>query len=514
MTIVIADDNALIRSWLKIILQQLEGNALHILEAVDGDDALSLCMEHAVDLLITDIKMPGMDGITLIKTLLAERPNMCAAVLSSYGDFDYVRVALKCGALDYILKAEMQQEDISALMEKVRESLALSNQQESHWVQYHEDIQKAQAAYHAYLRSHNAAPLLNLCMGSGASSGCITILVIRDHSASVQVSSICCNILKIEALTGIAFPLDSETFLMIYSMENSPMPQKEQHLRLLSSLDQALTTSQLGRLCYNVNITFQRNEDFSQKLHLSQQLIDYQIYYNVSSLPPNNSDGYENINRTLLENIQTMLNIQNYHRACTLMQTCIRDYHKLHTSPHHIRHTTTAAIQMMRSALTLHEHQTETYQQLDQLIQSVIAAPTAILFQNRIDEFCKFYLQCSNQIQKISSPPIIRAMEYCHEAYAHKLTLQDVATYVRLNKSYFSQIFHKEVGMPFSEYLELVRIQHARQYLRSNSYSIAEIAELVGFSNQNYFTKVFKKSTGLTPSQYRASLSGKNPDEI
>ena len=514
MTILIADDNALIRSWLKIILQQLEGKELQVLEANDGEEALALCLKHPVDLLITDIKMPGMDGISLIKTLLPQRPDVCCAVLSSYGDFEYVRVALKHGALDYILKAEMQQEDISSLLEKVRETKALSNSKESHLTQYQEAIQKAQAAYDTFIREQDASAsaLLNLCLPAGASKGSLTVLVIRDHTASVNVASICCSTLKMEGHSGLAFPLDSETFLMVYSLDDAVPQQKEQHLRLLAALDQNLTAAQLGRLQHNVNVTFQRNEDFSQKLHLARRLVEHQIYYNVSELPEEEPAAYRTMERTLLENLQTMLNIPNYNRVCTLLQNYVSDHHSIHARPHRIRRTVTAAMQMMLAALNIDSRQSEPYLRLDRLIQETNSAQTAKQLHSRVELFCNFYVQCASESHHVSSPAIIRAMAYCNEHYAGKLTLNELADLVRLNKSYFSQLFHKEVGMPFSDYVESVRICHAQQYLRKSNYSMAEIAELVGFANQNYFTKVFKKVTGFTPSQYRISLLERKPD--
>ena len=74
MTILIADDNALIRNWMKIMLRQAEGDQTTLLEAVDGDEAYALCMREPIDLLITDIRMPGRDGIELIKALRTGLP--------------------------------------------------------------------------------------------------------------------------------------------------------------------------------------------------------------------------------------------------------------------------------------------------------------------------------------------------------------------------------------------------------------------------------------------------------
>ena len=104
------------------------------------------------------------------------------------------------------------------------------------------------------------------------------------------------------------------------------------------------------------------------------------------------------------------------------------------------------------------------------------------------------------------SPAVEQAIAFCNEHYPEKITLERLAGMAGLNKSYFSQLFHKETGMPFGDYLESIRIQNAQRLLRNLNLSMSDIAEMVGFANQNYFTKVFKKQTGLVPSQYRRTL--------
>lgn len=509
MTILVADDNALVRSWLKIILQQLEGDRSRILEADDGGEALRICLEEPVDLLITDIKMPGQDGISLIKDLRVRRPGLCAAVLSGYDDFEYVRVALQCGALDYILKAEMKQEDISSLMQKVREKRSLSHGAEYYLNQYQDIIRQAKGAYEDYLRQGPDAsqePFLDVCLPAGTAKGCITMLVLGEHPAGTgerQAASICCGTLKSMGFAGVAFSMDADTYLMIYALDDEAALQ-ERHMRLLSALDQNLTAARMGRLAQNVNLVFSRSDDLLQKLHYAQELIDYQVYYETSALPPAREPGHQE-ERALLEALQAAVNLQHYDRACELVQDYVSARHGDHVFPSRIRRAVTAAMQVMLSALPFDGGQPESYQRLDRQVLSTGRAQTAAQLNRRLNRFCSFYIGYGNQNYRAASPAVNQAVAYCNEHYARKVTLDELAAHVRLNKTYFSQLFHKEMGVSFGDYLESVRIKRAQQLLRENRASIAEISEQVGFSNQNYFTKVFKRATGTTPSQYRAA---------
>jgi len=125
MNILIVDDDLLIRNWLKILLQQIQNMETSIYEASNGQEALETCRNNSIELVITDIKMPVLNGLDLIGSLKKEFPTIRFCVLSSYDDFDYVKNALKAGALDYILKAEMQLDDLSQILVKVQNSIRM-----------------------------------------------------------------------------------------------------------------------------------------------------------------------------------------------------------------------------------------------------------------------------------------------------------------------------------------------------------------------------------------------------
>ena len=99
---------------------------------------------------------------------------------------------------------------------------------------------------------------------------------------------------------------------------------------------------------------------------------------------------------------------------------------------------------------------------------------------------------------------IIRgATEYIATHFSEEITLSDVADYIHLNPSYLSTVFKQVTGRSFKDHLNHVRIQEAQRLLSHTSYSILEISLACGFSDQSYFTKVFRKYTGLTPKQFR-----------
>ena len=90
-----------------------------------------------------------------------------------------------------------------------------------------------------------------------------------------------------------------------------------------------------------------------------------------------------------------------------------------------------------------------------------------------------------------------------------KITLEEVAGKVYLNPSYFSKIFKDEIGCPFVNYVSKVRVEKSKALLQDPSIPLTDVSNLVGFEDQSYYTRVFKKMTGMTPGRFRKSL-GKN----
>ena len=107
------------------------------------------------------------------------------------------------------------------------------------------------------------------------------------------------------------------------------------------------------------------------------------------------------------------------------------------------------------------------------------------------------------------SDVVFKAMEYIRAHYDHKLTLDDIAQHVYLSRSYLSSLFREETGQTLFSYLNQVRVEKSKLFLMDASVSLAEAAALCGFEDQSYFTKVFRKITGMSPKQYRDRLNVK-----
>ncbi|MCG8501186.1 MAG: AraC family transcriptional regulator, partial [Firmicutes bacterium] len=100
---------------------------------------------------------------------------------------------------------------------------------------------------------------------------------------------------------------------------------------------------------------------------------------------------------------------------------------------------------------------------------------------------------------------IIKIKKYILENFNKDISLQDAANYVNLSPGYFSRFFSGEMGETFTDYIIKLRIEHAKELIKASNFKIYEIAEMVGYENQHYFSRIFKKVTGLTPQQYKSN---------
>ncbi len=102
-----------------------------------------------------------------------------------------------------------------------------------------------------------------------------------------------------------------------------------------------------------------------------------------------------------------------------------------------------------------------------------------------------------------ASPLIARSLRYIKSNFTRKIKLTDISSELHINPSYFSALFSQEMGRPFTDYILELRISKAKDLLRNTNMDIVDISGASGFENQSYFTKIFRKRTGLTPRQYR-----------
>lgn len=506
--VLIVDDDALIRRWLSMLLSQMDEENLEILEADNGEEALRLCRAQAITLVLTDIKMPVMDGLTLIKTLKDEQPHVRTAVLSSFDDFEYVQVALRYGALDYVLKVQMQLEDIQRLMQKLRENLSFEAGMKSNARSYQVKLRQDHGNYLTFLHQDGMtdADFLSKIHPQFQVDG-LSLTMMRIKASGVETPFELCSAIYSavlsESIPCSVFPVDNNLYLMLTFPPEPFLDAQEESLRLLASVNRNLQKFANTSILQNIKVDCAKGDDLREQLSLLKELIDYQVYYAVSSVARDAVHPSAS-STAMLENMRPAFESQNAEKSVELLMQFIDRCHELMVLPSRIKSAVSTLSYMMLASLLLEEQREDEHiKRLTGHIRQVENADEKKLLRQRALDFCNAFLEISRLRPRLLSSTVSDAMQYIEENSASRLTLDEVAEHVSLNSSYLSSLFSKEVGMSFVNFVEMVRIRKAKRLLLAGHQSMQEIAEAVGYANQNYFSKVFRKRTGMSPSQFQ-----------
>ncbi len=132
------------------------------------------------------------------------------------------------------------------------------------------------------------------------------------------------------------------------------------------------------------------------------------------------------------------------------------------------------------------------------------------------DTMCIDFCQKMNTLKnsQLLSKPIVLCIDYIYNHIHYRITIKELAEYLSLSPSYLSKLFHKEMGIPVSQYILDLKIEKAKNLLQYSSYNIVEIASYLSFSSQSHFIQVFQKKTGLTPHKFKTRYFRSNWDLI
>lgn len=144
-------------------------------------------------------------------------------------------------------------------------------------------------------------------------------------------------------------------------------------------------------------------------------------------------------------------------------------------------------------------------------------SPTVIPYLVRLIRFIqdRSLTKCySHNAKEVSCLHVQRALDYIHDHYSEQITLHDMAKLLGLNKSYLSNLFRIETGLTFCQWLNQIRIERSKEYLKYTDQTIAAIAAAVGYTSQSYYTSLFSRHVGVTPNTYRQRWLGCNVESV
>lgn len=515
MKILIADDDVLIRKWLGLLIQQDSKNDLELYQVENGEEALSVIRETAVDLLITDIKMPIVDGVELIHKAKELNPKIRIVVLSAYDDYNYVRTTLKSGVLDYLLKAEMDLEDIHAILHTVEQDMFLeSTMEQNNKERMLEDCLPHAELFRNFWEDESIDPSEFLRQtGVGLRSEHLFLsMVCIDGKGKIMLSHsriivVISNILKGKNIRNVVLPYYNDCFIILYNSQEIVFEkQKEENGLLMTYIDVALKRYVECKIQFSINVRLNCAEELRGKIIEEEQMMLKKQYYRDQNVKVvHNKEKEEAFAKKYRDQIKYALDGRQPLQAGELLERFIKKSHEDYLSPEIIMTGCTGILYDFLNYtkdISSKERGTGTEDFMVHLMKIQNADELEIYMKEKKEQLFEITRSSPRKYSKAIEKSILYIEEYCTE----KISLEQVAGEVFLNKNYFSELFKKEVGMNYNDYLNEARIQKACGYIASGEYSFSEVAQMAGFSDQNYFAKIFKKVVGETPMMYKRKL--------
>ncbi|PYG89758.1 two-component system response regulator YesN [Ruminiclostridium sufflavum DSM 19573] len=534
--VLIIDDESIMRKGIKNIINWKHLDCEVCADACDGIEGLELIKQHRPDIIITDIRMPGLDGISMIKQVKIVVPNAKIIILTGFRDFDYVHEAIKCGAFDFLLKPTKIEELTNVLSKAVKEF----NEQKLK----HLEVDKFKRLYEQSIPVLREKLLYDIIYGINTNEDEIEekmklfdlkinnfVLVIMENDfeekpEGSQYDKHLCQFGIVNSFEEIF----AEKYEVISIMLNTSrvgfiiqQPNK-------SPIDIAEVSEKCGYLQEVINngfgftVTIAVSSNGTSAMELTDKLreclgsLEYKSYIGNNSIIQYSDlnsffryDDYsalEKYQKQLLESIKSgnnelvkviTQNISKYVNTNNINLSYLKNYY----------YSTLSSINNIRiSVLAIDaDKKHEEGRDIASLLKLIDKCDSVDELNSLLEEVSMRISSRVNSFNNKSLKLILRkAIDYIHEHYNEQVTLNEVAENIYVSTFYISRMFKKELGISFVDYLNDVRIEKAKELLKDVKYKTYEVAEMVGIPDPHYFSKIFKKYSGMTPSEYKETL--------
>lgn len=533
LSLVIVDDERSIIDLIKNLIDPKQTDAQVVGEAENGVDAYNVILQVKPDVVITDIRMPGMTGIELIEKINQVCPGITFVVISGYRDFEYAQNALKFGAIDYLLKP-IKQKDLNNLLEQLE-------QKKSRAVDHEVKVKSMQEQLEVSTCLLRRNLLWDLIVGNPDQVSKALATIKSKEVFHFEPGLFCMAVVKIDSspdVDAVNFPaasvetvaetvsrrlrpdcFDTEYVInktAVYLLLNylpgrhMPLAQKEHTLRdliqdnsykypflqlTISLGTEESEAAQIPRSCrtawealrHRVDLGCGRIFNFNT-LNVSGDESPILSEPGIKRL----RKSIESLNRKeCLDTVHQL--VDEYLRvcagsACGLYHYCEDLLHRMDD----------IAFEFTQEHAIDPERMTEGIENA-----TTVAGIEQVCISEASGILNALIAEKGNQLNR----PVQMIKSYVQENYAQPISLEEVAALVHFSPVYVSSVFKKVTGSNFSNYLTEVRIEQAKNLLRTSFTGIAEIARQVGYNDARHFSKLFIKTVGIKPIEYRKFFS-------
>lgn len=508
-------------------------------EASDGELAFPMIQKLKPDIVITDIRMPFMDGLDLSRLIKKELPWIEIIILSGYEEFEYAKEGIKLGIAEYLLKPISSEEllkEVDALAEKIKEKQQEQMIREKYMKEMEENFQKEKKdLFHALVTGFkSAAELLEMAdqLNIDLSAMWYGIVLIKtqsmDHAHDEYSDSLIEIEQKLEKLEdeecmlifdrnlegkALLFKADSEEEL--WQIQNEYINKMK---KILESYDKVRYFGGIGipvNRLRELPISFEKaSHAFAHRYlvkesrilssrELEQNVYPVQMEFKVKDVTPRQIDRSK---------IREFLKVGDKEEAIYFVEEFFKDLgtNAMRSSLFRQYITMDAYFSVVEflEGLQIQRDEIETLDVNSSVLQSEDNSVSYVagIIKTALELRDK---KASNRYENV----VDEVIGYIEQNYANEeLSLNLIASRVNFSPNHLSMVFSQQTGQTFSKYLTDYRMNKARELLRCTGKRSSEISMEVGYKDPHYFSYLFKKTQGMTPTQYRGDKAPRGED--
>lgn len=497
--VLIIDDEFIMRQGMKYMMDWEKEGFQIVGEATNGQEGLDLIEQVKPDIVLADIVMPVLDGIEFSKILGQRHPEIQLVILSSYDKFEYVKSTLLNGAVDYILKPTLNPEillktlnkaarNIPGLVLRKDKEMSPEIQIERYLMGYQERLDEA---FFVEVFPHTLYRMAGMNLKALCGSHKLTMDRIFDMvleyfeekkeyvSVSVMVEAeILCLILNYRVK-------DEKTVLADLKTCAERVRGMKREAFLVAG--QSFTSLKAIKDCYQRQI---------------QPYVDQKFYYpNRCFMVTGDTQEEKKENRFAFEEYSNELLRRQYQKAAGRFEAYVEEMLDVRVEEYRLKNTTR---NLLYSYLIELERYHVPSEELKKRYFGLIEKSMDVEgFREVVRLIFAELAKIREEKIEVEDERILRMKEYISRHYAESMEMSDLADAFGFSYNYLSSYFNRQTREGFSEYLNKIRLDNAKDLLKDTDLTIAEISSAVGYGDQSYFCRVFKKQTGVTPSAYR-----------
>lgn len=503
MNILIADDEKIEREGIRYLLS-LEKGERRIFEAANGKQAMQILRTENIDMILTDIKMPVMDGLELARRAKELFPEIRIVIFSGYNDFTFAQEAIRYGVTDYILKP-VDPDNFHEIIEKAEKNIRERQAEENREIRRQNFLQQYFLQNYLYSGKKEILEKAGEFVDLDKWNGWHCAILIETDTAFFDTAE--------ENFPGELQKELRRVFFYLNLNERQSLLLFQDvycdYLLVANHLYTFLKRNYMVRIYLSVSRKFDGCECLPEILGQLEQQMEEKFYHPEKHIFSCEEEELkmaagEVQDSQLMQMISEDISRKDTEQLWKHFE-CLKEKYSSNTqfSAMYIKFVFSNVIQeLFQENQFADEHRLE--QEIDRLYSCGNIMDILKVTEDNIREYEKFLERSMSE----SRNEVAAVKNYIYQHYGEDLNLEMLAEKVYLSSGYLSFIFKKETGMNLNRFIKVFRMEKASEFLHDTNMKVAQISEKVGFANVSYFCRSFREYYGCSPESYRKGTGG------